>query len=501
MATRITVKSSLVKKISTAVVIFANLILWAIPSDLAYNVAQQRDILLGRYTVERTTTLLLLIPVSLLIINGIWSKKKIKKKEKREHNFKVIVLSVSIIVSILAVDIFLRAAQQKRYIKNKSFYHRIPDTTERGVNKDVPPTAFSYPATPPGHPDIEYTLTVDKRGFRNKTNLEKYDVVVLGDSFTEGSHISDEHAWPVLFAQKSKQTVYNLGMSAGSPVTYLETLNKFGLELSPKTVICMLYEGNDFRSSNFNHKETKQSWNLHSFFKTSPLRHIIKRALIRCLGPINSNRTKNNATAKDNKTKSYSLSHPLYAVSWLPLAIPDGPNAKYYVFEVKRLLAHFVSKDTFGATAGCQKTFAKLREIKKICNEENIRFIVVYAPDKPHTLLPLISNTLPPEKLRAFMALKAKALPPPNELMDILLERLNVQESAMQEFCRAESIEFVSLAQALRQTILKGSQAYYTYDQHWTPVGQETAANTLYNYIKSTVEEKQINSRSRDKKL
>ena len=63
-------------------------------------------------------------------------------------------------------------------------------------------------------------------------------------------------------------------------------------------------------------------------------------------------------------------------------------------------------------TKGWQETFTILREIKKMCVEKNVRFMIMYAPDKPHTLLPLVKHKLPPEKLHAFMALKQKNLPP-----------------------------------------------------------------------------------------
>lgn len=472
-------KKNTVKKLVTAALILVNLIIWIVPSNLAYNVAQERDILLGRYTVERTTTLLLFAFVSVLVINGIWSDKT----RKREDSFKLIALLVSIIISIVAVDIVMRVVQRQQYIKSKGYYNRIPNTILKGVKKDIPPTVFSYPTTPAGYPDSDFTLTVDKRGFRNKTDLEKYEVVVLGDSFTEGSHVSDEQIWPVVFAQKSNSAVYNLGMSGGNPVTYLETLKKFGLELSPKIVICMLYEGNDFHGFNFKSKEDEHKRSLGTLFRTSPLRLSIKKAMIRCLGPINSNRRKNTAASNNPEAQSYAPSHPLYAVSWLPLPVPNDPNAKYYAFEVKRLLSHFVNKDDFLQSPGCRQTLAVLREIKQICNQRNIRFIVAYAPDKPHTLLPLVKDNLQPQKLRAFMALKEKNLPPAPELVDILLSHLDIQESAVEEFCKMESIEFVSLTQPLRQNITEGLQAYYTYDQHWTPIGQKIAAETLFNSV------------------
>ena len=479
----IAAKNNLTKWAATALIILVNALLWAKPCNLAYNVAQHRDILLGRYTVDRMTTVLLLAPVSLLIIKSIWSAKKSSKKHKRESLFKAIVLTVSIVFSIIIADIFLRVAKQKRYVGNRDYYHRIPNSKMQGINKDVPPTAFSYPTIAAGYPDIPYTLTVDKRGFRNTTDFQRYDVVVLGDSFSEGSHVSDDHAWPAVLARKSNMTVYNLGMSGGSPVTYLETLKRFVLELSPKIVVCMLYEGNDFRSSNFAPKKAKRKSNFEDLYKASPLRLSIKRALIRYLGPLNAHRFSTGSRSNPPLLTLYEPSHPLYAISWLPLAIPDHPNAKYYAFKIKRLLSHFVTEKDLQQSRGCQALFAKLREIKKICAPNNIRFIIMYAPDKPHVLLPLVRDNLSPDKLHAFMALKKKDPPPPADLMNILIPRLHVHESAIEEFCRQESIEFISLTQHLRREILKGRQAYFTYDQHWTPLGQEIAADTLLRYI------------------
>lgn len=476
------------KWIWTIVIVLVNLVFWIAPSDIAYNVAQHRDILLGRYTIDHTAALLLVAVASTLILIGIWSNRKRKGNQQKAYGFKIVVIFISIVVSIVAVDVFMRIARRKRYVKNQSFYYRVPNIVQHGVNKDVPPTSFSYPQTPAGYPDLDYTLTVDGRGFRNSTNFDSYDIVVLGNSFAEGSHVSDDQAWPFLLARKSNRAVYNLGMSAGSPVTYLEVFKRFGLNLSPKIVICMLYEGNDFRNANFDRgKKTERSFDLKTLLCNSPLRHRTRQALIRYLGPINSNRFKNKA-ANGNTNQLYTPSHPLYAVSWLPVGIPDSPDAKYYAFKIKRLLTHFVSEDTFLNSIGCRQTFEHLSEIKRICDENNIRFVVVYAPDKPHTLLPLIEDDVSVHQLHAFMALKEKNLPPVEELMGILRNRLHVQESSVGTFCCDEGIEFVSPTEPLRKSIAKGFQAYYTYDQHWTPIGHEIAADTLYKHMVSGIE-------------
>ncbi len=472
-------KRNLPKWITTAVIFLVNFFLWVIPSNVAYLIAQNRDVLLGRYGETRFTWMLLLIPISIMVLYLAWSNER----NERQRQFKVIVIFVSVIASVLVVDVFARLINQKRYVKQEQYYHRVPNTIDHGTSHDKPEKAFAYPTVRPGYPDIEYTLTVDKRGFRNKTDFEKYDVVILGDSFAEGSNVSDDQIWPTLLAQKADQTVYNLGMSAGHPGTYLETLKKFGQDLSPRMVVCLIYEGNDFRDSNFEREDTLGR-RLNTYFKSSPIRQALEKLLIRCFGSAQANSPANSGlvTAEPARQGRASRS-PAGALSWMPVAIPDGPDAKYYTFKVKRLLALFVSKDDFLASYGGRKSFEALRQIKKICDEKNMRFIIVYAPDKPHTLLPLIKDKISPGQLHAFMALKEKNLPPAEELMDIVFALLDVKESAVEEFCRQQSIEFVSLTEPLRQKISEGQQAYFTYDQHWTPIGHEVAANTLHHYL------------------
>jgi hypothetical protein len=474
-------KKIYIKRISVFSIVLVNIILWVFPSDLAYNVAQQRDILLGRYTVEHFTVLLILIPISLLVINAILSKKRDKiQKQKREDLFKTIVLITSIVLGVVTADILLRVLRQKNYAGNRTSYHRTPNKIKKGVNKDVPYPVFTYPLAQAGYPDVPFTMTIDKRGFRNTTDLEQYDIVTLGDSFTEGSHVSDEQAWLVQFAQNSGMTVYNLGMSDGNPLTYLDTLKRYGLALSPKIVICTICEGNDFRSSNFQASkvERRERRSLEYLIDSSPLRHALKKVLINLFGRVNSKRFSKDA---DNLN---SPSHPMYAVSWLPIRIPQDSDCKYYTFKIKRLLAHFDTKENIRKSTGCQGLIQYLREINRTCKENDIRLIIMYIPDKPHVILPLVSDNLSAQQIRAFMSLKEKELPPPDKLIDTLISRLDNHEFIIQDFCSRESVELISLTESLQHEILKGNQAYYTYYQHWTPIGQTTAARAVYTYLK-----------------
>jgi len=468
-------KSNRIKWIKTAITLLITALVWIIPSNVAYLIAQNRHVLLGRYSLGHLTLALILIPIAAASLYLTW----VNEKNEKQRKFKVIAITISILLSLIVTDVAARLlTRPKRYVEEKTYFHRPPNTVQTGTAQDVPEEAFLYPRTPPGYPDIDYTLTTDKRGFRNTTDLEQYDIVILGDSFAEGSKVTDQDAWPVLLAGKTEQTTYNLGMSAGHPGTYLETLKKFGPELSPKTVICLLYEGNDFRDSNYRKKNTLSD-QIEDYFKESPLRNASKKFLIRCFGStvIVRPATDPNRPVPNPKPQSAG---PL---SWLPVAVPTGPNGKHYTFKIKRLLEHFVTKEAFLESQGVKKTFAALRDIKNLCTEKDIRLIIVYAPDKPHLLLPLITEIVPPEQLRAFMALKQKSLPSADNLIDVLLTRHTVQESAVEDFCRAESIEFLSLTAPLRRATADGTQTYFTYDQHWTPLGHKIVAEAICEHI------------------
>jgi hypothetical protein len=470
-----------IKWIQTIIIAIVNLLLWVIPGNVAYLIAQNRDILLGRYSITQLTWAIFLIPVSLLWLYLIWSNEENKKKRQ----FQVTAIVLSIIIPVFLIDLLLRLAQPKQYIVDEKIYHRAPDSVFKGTIHDVPENAFAYPQMRPGYPDIEFTLTTDKVGFRNKTSFEKCDIIALGDSFTEGSNIDDEDIWTVKLAQKSNMSVCNLGMAGSYPERYMETLKKFGIALSPGAALCVLYEGNDFRDSNYEREDTI-TYKISNYFKASPLRIAIRNVLINKLSSSKNKVTKGSGLAKNNNAESEkedSNSVTTGALSWLPAPVPPGPDAKYYTFTVKNLCAHFVEKESFLRTRGCKQTLANLRLIKKLCSENKIHLIIVYAPDKSHVLMPLICDNISAETLREFMALKAKKLPPADKLEETVLARLDNEEQVFKEFCEKESLEFISLTLPLRKEAALGRQVYFTYDDHWTPIGHEVVADTINDFL------------------
>ncbi len=464
----------------TAIVVAVNLVLWILPSRVPYLIAQNRDVLLGRYSVERVTALLILGPISAVSLFLTWSDER----KKRRRQFAVAAVALSVLAGVVMVDTGARLLRRQGYVVHYDFLSRVPNRVNRGVHEDVPAKAFLYPANPPAYPDIEYTLTTDARGFRNRTDYDHYDVVTIGDSFVEGSNVSDEQVWPVLLAEKTGRTVYNLGMSAGNCVTYHESLKRIGMGLSPRIVLCMVYEGNDFRDSNYRNRDSlaKQAG---KYFRRSPLRRAAKAAVIRGFGgrAADPPDADDADAAADEIREDRARAGADDPVSWLPAAVGPEDSPRYYAFQIKDLLSHFVTAERFEKSAGCVKTLEKLGQIRQLCHDRGARLIIIYAPAKCRTLMPLLMDRVTDTQLHAFMSLKAEVLPSAERLKEVLAERLDVMESAVADYCAAESIEFVRLVEPLREAIAAGRQAYFTYDQHWTPVGHEIVAGVLAGYL------------------
>ena len=252
----------------------------------------------------------------------------------------------------------------------------------------------------------------------------------------------------------------------------------------------MLYEGNDFRDSNYE-RENSITHKVGNYFKASPLRIALERFLLKKLGRNIGDDIKNQSAVVNEKSEKEETNQScLSALSWLPIVIPTGPEAKYYTFTVKSVCDHYRKKESFLRSKGYKQTIIHLRQIKKICDTNNTQLIIVYAPDKPHVLMPLICNIISSDTLKDFMALNERKLPPSDKIKDEVLNLIDTKELVFKEFCKKETIDFVSLTDSLRNHIALGEQLYFTYDNHWTPIGHEVVANTINDFLSKLPETK-----------
>jgi len=454
------------QKIWFGIVLAANLALWLVPSDVIEEIARQRHVMLGRYSRTHFAWNMVVLVISLVSFYVDWSSGVTYKKRWLQ-----VMTTLAFLIPALAVlDYTLRTPGVEHYIRDGLAYHRPPLAEFHQVFVDRPGPRRSYPVVPPGYPTIECTLRTDRRGYRNQVDLDTYDALVLGDSFAEGSSVSDEHPWPVRLASNTGLTVYNLGMSGYDPLHYLEALREVGLKLKPRVVLCLIYEGNDFRSTKTDEKRRHPSLSMRfaEYLGRSPVIGSVDKLLIDTFGPINSGGRLEDAGKID----------------WLPLAIPQGPDARYYSFEPKQLRDLYQSREVFAADKHWLNPQRQIGEMDRLCRDSGSRFVVVFAPNKAHVILPIAPERLVSENVRAFTAISYKdELPEPREFLRNLVKNADAREEVVGEWCRRQAIPFVSLTGALREAVVQGKQAYFTYDQHWTPDGHEVVAQTVHRHL------------------
>jgi len=455
------VKITAGQRLFVLAVLAVNAAVWIVPSDVVELVARDRQTLLGRYSREHFAWIIALVPISAAAVYLHLSPSNAVKKRKA---FRVAAVLLVAVPSVLAVDIYLRLTAHYPYVLGELAYRRPAHTSFEGAYEDLPQAVRTYPRAPPGYGKVTWKLSTDRRGFRNPTDYDRYDVVALGDSFTEGSKISDQHPWPARFAEKSGVSVCNLGMSGYAPQHYLASLKDHALALHPRYVMCMIYEGNDFRSAK---QMTKAPSEWKRFFKRSPIVQAIDEFLIKMLGPIGAQRR----------------IEGLEMLSWLPLAVPPGRDAKYYAFPPSFLRNHYTNRSEFEDSKYWKRTQYNLEQMRDVCRQAGAELIIVYAPTKPRVVLPLVRDHLPAAKVRAFAALRDKReLPEPEVYLENLMAYLGVKEAVLQAWCEENSIALVSLTEALRDSVRRAEQVYFTYNAHWTPVGHAVAADVVHQF-------------------
>ena len=88
-------------------------------------------------------------------------------------------------------------------------------------------------------------IRTDRDGFRNPVDLDRADVVVVGDSLVEGVQVGVDEVLTGRLSARLGRPVANLGRAGYGPQQELHVLRRFGVPLRPRACIWAFYEGND----------------------------------------------------------------------------------------------------------------------------------------------------------------------------------------------------------------------------------------------------------------
>ena len=93
------------------------------------------------------------------------------------------------------------------------------------------------------------TVNYDSAGFRNPGGLKDWDVVVVGDSYTELGYLPDGEMSSSIAAQRTGLRVKNLGVCDTGLLAYARYLKRFGAAPACKQVVFVVFEGNDIQDT------------------------------------------------------------------------------------------------------------------------------------------------------------------------------------------------------------------------------------------------------------
>ncbi len=88
-------------------------------------------------------------------------------------------------------------------------------------------------------------LSYDRDGFRNPNSLQDWDIVMVGDSFTELGFLPDDALFSSRLALALGCRVKNLGVSHTGPLSHLHFLREYGFAKSTRKAVVCFFEGND----------------------------------------------------------------------------------------------------------------------------------------------------------------------------------------------------------------------------------------------------------------
>jgi hypothetical protein len=285
----------------------------------------------------------------------------------------------------------------------------------------------------PPDPSHGVRVRYDGHGFRNSRDLERADIVVLGDSNIEGYLTPEGQLATTWLSHLQGKVVANLGHSGYGPQQELVVLKRYGLPLQPETVIWTFFEGNDLSDAEQYDRELQKSSS--AWWQDVWYRSLTRNVFVRLLHPTGP-------------------CTPSLHIAQFHAQFRDEHH------QVSRVL--FAPSEVQPISEGqLEKVLDAITQAARLCRERNIRFVVAFIPEKYrvyHSLsnVEFVSN--------AMQSWRVSPLP----------EEIGKRLAAL-----GLDIRYVDLTPALKQASRRGIATYLSDDTHWTDQGNRVVAETL----------------------
>jgi hypothetical protein len=275
-----------------------------------------------------------------------------------------------------------------------------------------------------------YDIHYDRNGFRNTLYPSHADIVVLGDSFVEGTNVSDEELMTSLIAKNADMTVLNLGLSTYGPQQELIAFQRYGLPVDPKAVISVFFEGNDLNDvTTYLRMRDEPRSNRHSLIDRLFTKNAVS-ALYRLAG-----RPRQSALPRSALIDGAGIANQrtYFMYGGEPISAKDEA-------------ALDVARDT-------------LAQLHAICQTRGIPLILAFAPT-------------------SFRVYKDFIRDPGTETAKWIVNDLPARLEQIAKNI-SNDIIFVDLTPGLVESTRHGQLPYFNDDSHWSPTGNRIAGSIL----------------------
>jgi len=290
------------------------------------------------------------------------------------------------------------------------------------------------------HWDTKY----DQSGCRNQQDLQKADIVAVGDSMVEGVTVPSPQLMTSLVGRAQGKVVANLGQSAYGPQQELASLKRFGLPLHPDTVLWVFSEASDLGDVVWYDalkRNPEGFWT--SFYQRSFTRTAYKTLMLLF------------GHKRDGVTRS---------------GVVERSNGNHVTMYFLSVAAPLSARD-LGAL---DETVHIVAEAYQRSQAQNARLVFVFAPDKFRVFHDFCSF---PEASECR-----------NWVVNDLPERMRKAITAI-----APGIGYIDLTPNLVDAVKQGQLPYYPDDAHWSPEGHKIAADTINDYLSAVRKPTQAN--------
>ena len=330
--------------------------------------------------------------------------------------------------------------EEQHYVADPDlgFRHAPSVQQSRRPRSDIE-LAWGLPATRPDR----ITVTYDRRGYRNAAELDRADIVLIGDSYVEGSYVSDDETVSSLLQAGLVRPVANLGVAGYGTAQELVVLEQDAMPLQPRVVVWFFFEGNDLYNDDL-FESTLRAPRAVGATRLTDGHGWWRRSFVR------------NAHAQ-LRLVLYPLV-PRFCPHFGAVSVGPHRGQKVLFWPEAAVPWTEFERDRWNRA---QHT---LREAARVTRQRGVNLLLVYVPIKFRVYRDFIE------------------LPPGSELRDWALWSL---PDLFAQFCRTEGLACLDLTGLLRDAVRTGGMPYAPTDSHWSPEGHRLIARVLEELLTS----------------